>query len=52
MTTKEAARIALAAWRLRQQQRHLIFLWHPVQTARVSDWGVGWRDERLPPERC
>lgn len=52
MTTREAALDAKIAWRLRQERRHLIYLWHLVATARVSDWGAGWRDERLPPERC
>lgn len=52
MTTQEAARLALVAWRHRQERRHLIYLWYLVQSARVSDWGAGWRDERLPPDRC
>lgn len=52
MTTREAAEIAWRAWRLRLQHRRLVFLATLVRDAKVSDWGVGWRDERLPPERC
>jgi len=52
MTTREAALRAYRDWQRTVQRRRLVFLKRLVEEGRVSDWGVGWRDERLPPERC
>lgn len=52
MTTRQAALLAYRDWCREVRRRRLLFLKQLVEDGRVSDWGDGWRDERLPPERC